>query len=195
MPPDQDTTSLETQLEALLQPAIEGLSVQLKTYLDSVVLPIRTKLEVLEQKTITTEEPKSQAPADSILEARVKELERNLEQARQDQERRDKEASAMRFDKALSDLLDGTEGIQHKHLVTELLANRYKAEAVEKSGSWIVPSGKSLQDLTKEFFSGNEGQLFLASKHQDGTGTPKSEKHYPGSTKRSTADLLKEAFL
>jgi hypothetical protein len=162
----QTTQGLDEQLETLLEPMQAAIISSLQEYVTSLVTPLQQRLDTLAKPQETSK------PEETPLEARLKLLETELSQAKEKETLREAEASSSRFDKLLSDTLDGQQGLLYKSEVAELLAARIKSKAVEKDGQWLTKDGKTLQETVSEFFQSASGKHFLPANHQDGTGTP-----------------------
>lgn len=178
---------LNEVLPDMLQPSIDVLLNDVKTFMGETVTPLADKIESLgvsqnaaQQDTSTddtvdtatstpeniTEDETQEMPNDT-LQARLKLLEQKLADAEAKEAKQAKEAQDMRFNSTLSSELDKLSPL-HKSIVQELLATRLRADATEESGSWLTKDGKTIKEAIETFFATPEGMHFLPSKHING---------------------------
>lgn len=192
---EQPQQNIEELVESLLQPTVDALLNEVKTYMTTNAKQLSDRLDAIEKRP--TEAPKDEnstkGKAESAMEQRIKALETQLQQAEEARQAQEKAAQAMRFDSALGGTLDAISPM-HKQVVQELLANRMKQDSVEKDGMWLTKDGKTMDEAVKGFFETPEGKHFLPSQHKDGAGT-KEPVQTKTEQKLSTHEMLAQAFL
>lgn len=187
--------NIEELVESLLQPTVEALLSEVKTYMTTNAKQLADRIEAIEKRGTETpkDENSTKGKAESAMEQRIKALETQLREAEDARQAQEKAAQSMRFDGALSSQLDSVSPM-HKNIVQELLATRLKQDAVEKDGQWLTKDGKTMDEAVKGFFSTPEGMHFLPSQHKDGAGT-KEPVQTKTEQKLSTHEMLAQAFL
>lgn len=161
---------------------------EIQALIDSKFSALESKLDgalsaLADKKPETPTEP-SKDP----LASRLAKLEKQLKEAQEREQVKEKEAQELRFTSALSNALGLQGSLLHSNLVQEVLANRLKNGAVEKDGEWYTKDGSKLTESVSEFLKSDVGTHFIASTHQNGLGTP-STKIPPVTPKPSEATL------
>lgn len=172
---------LAEELPKLLKPTTDLLMKDVVDFMRENVEPIEESIKELKTtskekaKDVSKDEPQDTDP----LSARVKLLEAQIEQANKDKAAQEAASQDLRFSQTLSGELDKVNPL-HKGVVTELLANRFRKDAVEKDGQWLSKDGKNLTEKVAEFFSTPEGSHFMPSNHVNGVGATETSSPRTG---------------
>lgn len=181
-----------------LEPKDNAIPADIEQFIEKWMTPVVQQLhEAIQANKVELEASlKSKAiepKAESAFEQRVKTLEKQLEEAAKKEQAQEKAAAGLRFDNALSSQLDTMNPI-HKSIVQELLSNRLKQDIVEKDGQWLTKDGKTLTEVTTEFFGSEQGLHFLPSQHRDGAGTKEPTKANTGASEPDLGTQLARSF-
>lgn len=125
-------------------------------------------------------------PASKVLMDRIAGLEKA-------EANRLEELRTMKLDSALISAV-GKHNPLHLETVTELLANRYKAKAVEKNGEWYLPGGAKLAEEVDSFFKSESGSHFLPNPSGQSLGSASTNSKVAVGNK-SLKDLTAEEML
>lgn len=159
----------------------------LKSYMESKITPLATRLEEIANP------PKDKpVPPKDALTARLTELENQLVEAKKVQETKDKEASQLRFNQALSQELDNYP-LSFKSDTFQILQSRLQ-DVTEVDGKWQLKDGKLLTEYISTFMGTDLGKHLQVNSIKSGTGTPENRKAPPDVSKTVEAELW-DAFV
>lgn len=169
MDEEQVKKLIDSALTAGLKQGFQEFREFFKGELQTSIKPIQETLAGYEVATEPQHQPSGDLPPEySALIERLAKMEQ-LEQQRQ-QELRD-----LKFNQFLNKSLAQHNPL-HSELVAELLTNRYKAQAIEKDGQWLLPNGSTLAEEVSSFFKSDTGLHFLPNPSQQGGELPESGK-------------------
>lgn len=177
------------EVQALLKTLQTDLTQSFQTYIDTKLAPVEAQLVTLSKPPDPVEVPETSNPN---LDARVKDLEKQLADATAKSEEQAKREASLNFDRELSKVMDSYP-VQFKDVAFEVVSNRIKSEAANTNGEWVTKDGKKLSEYVKEFTNSDFGKHLLPSNHTDGLGNKQPKGKAP-EVEANPEEALWQAF-
>lgn len=157
-----------TNGEKLFKPVADGI-------VDTLTGFMETRITPLEESLTKPKDEAAKPGEDDPVTARLKALEKQLEDERQARQTEIQKNLDLDFEQSLGGLLGG-KNVLHGEWLRKQLVNDLRKDAKKEGDRWLTADGKTLDEAVEGFLSTDTGKHFLPPQSTPGTGTPKPGK-------------------